>query len=137
MSDTLLLDTHVWVWWMLGDGRLSASVAATLDDLPEKKRPVISGISLWEVAMLVNLGRLQLKPTLESWLALATDPKTVTVWPITRHIAATVATMPPSFPGDPADRLIVATSIQRGLPLLTYDQRIIDSGLAKLWTRHS
>jgi PIN domain nuclease of toxin-antitoxin system len=120
---------------MLGDARLGPALAAELDDLPDNNRPLISGISLWEVAMLVNSGRLDLKPSLESWLALATDRKTVTVWPITRHIAARVATMPPSFPRDPADRLIVATSIDRAVPLLTYDQQIIESGLVKVWKR--
>ncbi|HYE88703.1 MAG TPA: type II toxin-antitoxin system VapC family toxin [Vicinamibacterales bacterium] len=133
MKEAPVLDTHVWVWWMLGDERLDRRIARKLDALSENRRPVISGISLWEVAMLVNLGRLQLEPPLDTWLALATDPKTVTVWPVTRHIAALIATMPASFTRDPADRLIVATSINRQLPLLTYDQRIIDSGLVRLW----
>jgi PIN domain nuclease of toxin-antitoxin system len=128
-----VLDTHAWVWWIHGDARLDSRTRVQLDDLPAERRPIISEISLWEVAMLVSLGRLRLDRSLDSWLPLAAHPKTVKVWPITAPIAAEVARFPESFHRDPADRLIVATSNNRGWPLLTYDRRIIDSGLVKLW----
>jgi hypothetical protein len=51
-----LLDTHIWIWWMLGDTRLSARERTVLDDLPSGQRPRLCDISLWEVAMLVQLG---------------------------------------------------------------------------------
>jgi PIN domain nuclease of toxin-antitoxin system len=128
-----VLDTHIWIWWLHGDPRLSSPVRAALDGLPTDRRPIVSDISLWEVAMLVALGRLQFGRSLESWLQLATNPRTVKVWPITASIAAEVAKLPDTFPRDPADRLIVATSRNRGAPLLTHDQRVIDSGLVSLW----
>jgi PIN domain nuclease of toxin-antitoxin system len=81
--------------------------------------------------MLVNRGRLHFDRSLESWLLSAT--KAVKVWPITASIASEVATLPESFQRDPADRLIVATSRNRAAPLLTRDERIISSGLVKLW----
>ena len=58
-----LLDTHVWLWWLLGDSRLSRDEIRFLDDLPSENRPALSVISLWEVAMLVELGRVQLDPS--------------------------------------------------------------------------
>ena len=128
-----MLDTHAWVWWLDGDARLTPSLRRALDDLPAERRPIVSDISLWEVAMLVSRGRLKLDRSLESWLQHATNPMTVTVWPITASIAAEVAGLPESFQRDPADRLIVATSRNRAAPLLTYDQSIIDSGLVRLW----
>ena len=84
--------------------------------------------------MLVSLGRLELKTTLDAWLAIAADPITVRVIPITPHIAAEVARLPDAFQRDPADRLIVATSRVHGLPLLTKDTAIAKSGLVRLWS---
>ena len=55
-----LLDTHAWVWWICGDARLAARERDELDNLPPSSRPVLAEISLWEVAMLVECGRLEL-----------------------------------------------------------------------------
>ena len=60
MTKRPLLDTHVWVWWMLGDPRLPARERDRLDGLPAASRPLLADISLWEVALLVQSGRLQL-----------------------------------------------------------------------------
>ncbi len=86
--------------------------------------------------MLVSLGRLELKTTLDAWLAIAADPITVRVIPITPHIAAEVARLPDAFQRGPANRLIVATSRVHGLPLLTKDTAIAKSGLVRLWPSH-
>jgi PIN domain nuclease of toxin-antitoxin system len=129
-----LLDTHVWIWWVEGDPRLHPQIAQELDALPEKHRPIISGISLWEVAMLTGLGRLNLNRPLDAWFRLAANARTVQTWPITVTIAAEVAALPDTFHRDPADRIIVATSRTRNWPLLTMDRRIVDSGLAEIWS---
>jgi len=97
-------------------------------------RPVISAISLWEVAMLVSLSRLKLKTTLDAWLAIAADPISVRVIPLSPQIAAEVARLPDTFHRDPADRLIVATSRVHGIPVLTRDREIAKSGLVRLWS---
>ena len=68
MTKPPLLDTHVWVWWMLGDSRLSAHDRIAVDDLPSGSRPGLCDISLWEVALLTQLGRLRLGDDLEDWL---------------------------------------------------------------------
>ena len=49
-----LLDTHVWVWWLLGDQRLKQREQEILDGLPADQRPAVCDISLWEVALLVQ-----------------------------------------------------------------------------------
>ena len=134
MSEAPLLDTHAWVWWVQGDARLGRHIIQKLDDLPADDRPAISDISLWEVATLLSLGRLEFPGTLESWLAIAASPKTVRILPITTRIAAEVARLPNSFHRDPADRLIVATSRVHGLRVLTKDAAIAKSGLVKLWS---
>lgn len=134
MSSAPLLDTHAWIWWLHGDVRLGKQTLRKLDQLPGHTRPAISDISLWEVATLVSLGRLELKSTLDAWLAVAAHPKTVRVLPITARIAAEVARLPDAFRRDPADRLIVSTSRVHGLPVLTRDAAIAKSGLVRLWS---
>ena len=134
MSDAPLLDTHAWVWWVQGDARLGRHIVNKLDELPADDRPAISDISLWEVATLASLGRIEFPGTIESWLAIAANPKNVRILPITPRIAAEVARLPDSFHRDPADRLIVATSRVHGLRVLTKDAAITKSGLVRLWS---
>jgi PIN domain nuclease of toxin-antitoxin system len=128
-----LLDTHVWVWWLLGDPRLSDGDRHVLDGLPRGGRPMLCDISLWEVALLVQLGRLELTVPLESWLAVAAAATTVRVLPITPAVVAEMNRLPKAFHQDPADRLIVATARVHDLPLATHDGRILDSDLITRW----
>ncbi|MPY91351.1 MAG: PIN domain-containing protein [Luteitalea sp.] len=128
-----LLDTHAWVWWVDRDARIGRNAADFLDTLPVEERPYVAGISLWEVAMLVERGRLQFSVPLADWLEAAAHPRSVRVVSITPTIAAEVAALPKSFHRDPADRLIVATCRVMQVPLITHDQRIRRSRLVKRW----
>lgn len=135
MQPALLLDTHAWIWWMRGPGgasQLSAQEVSALDALPFDQRPALCDISLWEVAMLVDLGRLQLDRPLAEWLELACSA--VEVLSVTVAVAVEVAALPASFHRDPADRLIVATARVHGLGLLSRDGRIQQSALVPIWT---
>jgi PIN domain nuclease of toxin-antitoxin system len=130
---TPVLDTHAWVAWTIGSPDLPASARDALDALPADNRPYLSAISLWEVAMLVELGRLSLSLPLIEWLAKAAHPRTVRLVPITPAIAAGTAALPSAFPRDPADRLIVATCLALDAPLLTHDRLIMRSRLVARW----
>ena len=130
---TPVLDTHAWIWWVDQDRRLGASTIAALDALPDDDRPVLCDISLWEVATLVERGRLSLDIPLAEWLDAAAHPRTVRTVSITPAIAAEVATLPESFHRDPADRLIVATCRALGAPIVSHDKRITASRLVKRW----
>jgi PIN domain nuclease of toxin-antitoxin system len=134
MTKPPLLDTHVWVWWMLGDSRLSARERAVLDELPSGERPALCDISLWEVALLVQLGRLRLGDALDDWLRIAASPAAVSVLPITPAVVTEMNRLPTGFHQDPADRLIVATARVGGFPLATHDTRIRRSRLFPVWT---
>src|SRR5438034_826479 len=103
---TLLLDTHAWIWWVDQDRRLGAAAITALDRLPPDQRPFLSDISLWEVATLVELGRLELDVPLSEWLAAAAHPRSVRILPISPAIAAEIAALPETFHRDPADRVI-------------------------------
>lgn len=67
-----LLDTHAWVWWIDQDARLGGRTIDALDGLAREERPFLSDISLWEVAMLVERGRLELDIPVGEWLEAAT-----------------------------------------------------------------
>jgi PIN domain nuclease of toxin-antitoxin system len=128
-----LLDTHAWIWWVEQDARLGARAIAVLDSLPADRRPFLCDISLWEVATLVELGRLQLDVPLDEWLEAAAHPRSVQLVPISARIAAEVARLPDTFHRDPVDRLVVATSRAQRIPVLTHDERIRRSRLVSLW----
>lgn len=128
-----VLDTHIWIWWMLGDPNLTNSERAALDILPPDNRPIISDISLWEFATLVDLGRLTIEGTVEQWLSIAASPATVTIQSITPAIVAEMNRLPTTFHRDPADRLILATARALKHPLATKDRKIRQSRLTKLW----
>lgn len=111
-----VLDTHVWVWSAAGDAR-----AEKLRDFSGKA--VVSAISQWEVSMLAMKGRLALKPDEESWFS-SNLSSPVSLAPLTAEICLTSCRLP-EFHGDPADRIIVATAITLGIPLITADEDII------------
>lgn len=128
-----VLDTHVWIWWMLGDDALSATERDALDSLPPDQRPVLCDISLWEFATLVELGRVEIESTVEDWLRIAASPATVRRQTISPGIVAEMNRLPATFRRHPADRLIVATARHLDLPLATKDRKIGTSRLVKLW----
>lgn len=134
MTRAPLLDTHAWIWWINGDRQLPPDVSAALDELPAEGRPLLSDISLWEVAMLVTLDRLRLTVPLDQWLQRAADPRAVRVLPITPAVALEVTRLPKGFRRDPADRVIVATARAHNCPVITRDRAILRSGLVTTWT---
>ncbi|MFC1612092.1 type II toxin-antitoxin system VapC family toxin [Myxococcota bacterium] len=127
------MDTHVLVWWWAGDSQLPRSYADLLGQLVERGEPAaISDISLWEIAMLVDRGRLEVAATVDTFLSEIEDHAAVQVLPIDGRIAAESTRLGPSFPRDPADRIIGATARCHGLPLMTLDRRIRDSGVISI-----
>lgn len=124
-----LLDTHILLWWFDAVSRLSPRQEELLQGASEEEPLWVSDITLWEVATLSSLGRIELSLPLRDWLEQATALPLVQRLPITPAVAAEVAALPDSFHRDPADRIIVASARVLGATLLTRDGRIIDSGL--------
>ena len=117
----ILLDTHAWLWWAGDHGKLSASLRRRLTDAPVLG---ISAISCWEAAMLIEHGRLQLAPDARTGIREACSVPKLRIFSVTERVATEAGLLGPDFHGDPADRIIVATALDAGAPLVTRDRRI-------------
>lgn len=133
MTAAPVLDTHVWIWWMLGDPRLKAAEREALDAFPPENRPVLCDTSLWEVGTLVDLGRVELEDEIDDWLRIAASPAAVRLQAVSPEIVAEMNRLPEGFHRDPADRLIVATARVLRRPLATRDARIRRGRVVSLW----
>ena len=120
-----MLDTHIWVFWVHGDPRLSAD-HLKLITANEQSGLGISAISCWEVAKLVERGRLTLPCGLQEWFDQALAYPGVTLLELTPEIAIESTQLPGTFHRDPADQIIVATARIQQCPLLTRDSNIRD-----------
>lgn len=130
---SVLLDTHIWIWWLTGQDRLSSRERTGLDSLAAGEPPRISAISLWEAQMLHARGRLVLERSFQTWILEASSPEIVEVVPLDVSVILALDRLPASFAGDPADRIIVATALSSGLDLATQDERIRRSDLVGVW----
>lgn len=116
---TVLVDTHAVHWWSAEPDRLSAHAANVISDATEL---AVASISWFELAWLATRERIEVNVPVSTWLdGLAEHVRTI---PITPAIAGTAVTLPSSFPGDPADRLIYATAIHHGYQLVTKDRKL-------------
>lgn len=86
----------------------------------------VSAISCWEIAKLVEYGRLELPVSLDEWFDQALDYPGVQLLALTPEIAIESARLPGEFHRDPADQLIVATARVYGCPLVTSDEKIVN-----------
>ena len=117
----VLLDTHVWLWYLLGDDRLSQSYRNIIDD--ESVGLSLSSISIWEAHLLIEKERLPVNEAPGIWIRNALQTLQVREAGITFAIALRSRSLA-LFHQDPADRFIGATSIEMKAPLLTADERL-------------
>jgi PIN domain nuclease of toxin-antitoxin system len=128
---TVLLDTHVWWWWVNDERGLSRGQERQLRKVGPSSPALVSDISLWEVSTLVSLGRIRAKVPLREWLEQAAAEPLVRRCSISPAVAAEVAELPDTFHRDPADRILIATARILDATLLTQDERIIRSKLVR------
>jgi len=122
---SILLDTHILVWWRTEADRLTKPQQRTLAHLEKTGQAIaISAITLWELAKLVERGKCTVRLPLEVWLEEIEKHPLINVLPLTARIVAESVQLGQDFHRDPADQIIVATARCHGLRLMTADQRI-------------
>lgn len=127
----IILDTHIWVWWM--------------DENPsllKKERDIILGnqsdglgisaFSLWEVAKLYEKQRITFTIPLNKWFSKALERPDIVLLPISPDVIVESVELPDEFHNDPADQIIVATARVYDCPLITYDSKILTYKHVKL-----
>ena len=125
-----LLDTHVLIWWLTDDRKLSKGHATLLERSERSATPVgLSAMSLWEIAKLVERGRIELTQSVDDSLDQLETSAFITILPLTGRVAVESTRLGARFHADPVDQIIVATARCHALTLLTVDERIIDSGV--------
>ena len=131
----IALDTHALLWWVSTPERIPAKARRLLDgSVTDKRQVLVSSISLWEIAMLVDRKRLELTIPVNVWIAHAQELPWLTFVPVDNRIAVESVFLD-GFPHrDPADRIIVATTLGLNATLVTADTRLRDyKPLRTIW----
>ena len=123
----IVLDTHALVWWVTGAPGLSARARRAIQAAVRRAPAVASAISVVEIATAVRRGRLRFGVSLDQWLGDLRILPDLRLEPVTADIAHLAGALEPSLPGDPADRIIVATAIELRAKLVTADDRLWQS----------
>ena len=127
----LLLDTHVWLWFALGDAeRLAAPVRKKIAAATHGGTLAVSAISVWEIGMLEAKGRIVLGMPCEKWVTTALALPGLRLIGLEPEIAVASSRLPGDIHGDPADRMLAATARARDAVLATADERLVEYGKA-------
>ena len=121
----IVLDTHVWIWWVHNDPLLPLDVAQVVATY-ESTGLGISAISCWEIAKLVEYNRLSLPLPIHDWMAQALSYPGIAWLELSPEIAIDSTQLPQPFHKDPADQIIVATARILGISLLSADDKILN-----------
>ncbi len=124
----ILLDTHVFIWFVNGDDKLSEKYIKILTD---EKSKHLSVISCWEISLLLEKDRIKLKYPFDDWIQKALTVSNVKLINLDLDIIVTYHQLI-NFHSDPADKLISATSICKNMPLLTFDRKLIEYPALKI-----
>lgn len=125
----LLLDTHVWIWLMNGDAELlSLACRNAIEHASKIGKLRISAITVWEVGMLQAKGRIRLTKGCLDWVNEALAAPGMALLPLSPEVAIESSCLPGNFHGDPADRILTATSRIYDAILVTQDSKLIKYG---------
>ncbi len=130
----IVLDTHAWVWFISNPELLSERAKRYVDAAVEEKTIMISSISVWEVALLIAKKRLILTLELNDWIAKSEMLPFFKFIPVDNSVAIKSVNLPQPLHSDPADRIIIATAISLGAPIVTKDEKILNySQVQTIW----
>ena len=126
----IVLDTHVWLFWVNDDRELISKKALTAINRAESLG--VSVISCWEIAMLVAKQRLAFNMDVQDWVNQASKYPGIRLIGLDAEVAVLSTRLPGNFHGDPADRMIVATCMKHNVPLISKDKTIRSWGQIKV-----
>jgi PIN domain nuclease of toxin-antitoxin system len=122
----IVLDTHVWLWWLHDPARLSPTAVELIEQEQESGALILSSISVWEVAVKVQSGKLALPMDIVQWYELARSYPATVIEPLSPVDAMASTQLPGDFHKDPADRMIISLARRLAVPLITCDRKILE-----------
>jgi PIN domain nuclease of toxin-antitoxin system len=120
----IVLDTHALLWWVNDPNSLSKPAIKAIDTALQSNLVYVSCISSWEVALLVERGRLRLALDVRDWICRCEALPFLTFVPVSNAIAIESVRLPDFPHNDPADRIIAATALSLGAMLVTKDNKL-------------
>ncbi|PMR77626.1 type II toxin-antitoxin system VapC family toxin [Billgrantia endophytica] len=122
----IVLDTHALLWWVSGDSQLSrrALEAVERELQADDGEILVSAISAWEIALLVDKGWLSLSMSIDDWLDTVQEIDGVHFVAVDPATAVASTRLPGEFHKDPADRMIVALTRRFNAELVTADEKM-------------
>ena len=126
----IVLDTHALVWWVNDPHQLNDAARQAIDGAMLNKSIHVSCISSWELALLVERGRLRLSFDIRDWIARCEALPFLSFVPVSNAIAVESVRLPDFPHADPADRIIIATALSLGARLVTKDEKLRRYSLA-------
>jgi PIN domain nuclease of toxin-antitoxin system len=123
--DAVLLDTHIALWLDSGSDKLRRSTLTLIDDCRRNGGTIyLSAVSAWEIALLVDGDRISLDIPVDAWVQRFISRPGIKAAPLDMRATSRAYRISGLEHRDPADRLLIATAIELGCPLVTYDDRI-------------
>lgn len=122
----IVLDTHTWIWFISKPEVLSKRAKKAVSAAVEEKSVLISSISVWEVTLLVKKKRLTLSLDVTDWVAKSEGLPFIQFIEISNSIAVKSVNLQQPLHPDPADRIIIATALSAGVPLVTKDKKLLN-----------
>ncbi|MEW6087103.1 MAG: type II toxin-antitoxin system VapC family toxin [bacterium] len=121
----IILDTHVLIFWLSNPEKLSRKAREIIEKAVKNKEVYVSSISVWEIAMLVSKGRLELAMEVKDWIAAVESLSFLHFVPVNNNISIKSVQLKDFIHKDPVDRIIIATSITLNALLITKDDKIL------------
>jgi PIN domain nuclease of toxin-antitoxin system len=118
----ILLDTHALIWYANEDAEMPDSLWRRIN---QEDQFLVSAISVWEIAMLVDKNRLILNLPVNEWIETAGNHFPIVWIDLNIDICLKSTQLPGDFHKDPADRFIVSTCILNGAKLITRDKKLL------------
>ena len=117
----ILLDTHIFLWFISGDTKLSTDVRDAIRDLDNEV--YLSAVSIWEAIVKYQLGKLPLPEPPETYLPKQRDLHQISSLALDESSVVQLANLPPLH-RDPFDRMLVCQALQNGLTVATVDAAV-------------